>query len=64
MAIATGGKLAERAVQAKIPLWKFEHKGQPRAAVGFSFGLLLAAFSRLGLIPRPGDRNWRTPWQP
>ena len=50
MAVATGGKLAERAVQAKIPIWKFEHQGQPRAAVGFSFGLLLAAFSRLGLI--------------
>jgi glucose/mannose-6-phosphate isomerase len=53
MAIATGGKLAEWAEQAKIPLWKFEHKGQPRAAVGFSFGLLLAAFTRLGLIADP-----------
>ncbi|MFA5874094.1 MAG: bifunctional phosphoglucose/phosphomannose isomerase [Anaerolineales bacterium] len=51
MAIATGGKLAGRAAQAKIPLWKFEHAGQPRAAVGFSFGLLLAVFARLGLIP-------------
>jgi glucose/mannose-6-phosphate isomerase len=50
MAIATGGKLAELAEQANIPLWKFEHTGQPRAAVGFSFGLLLAAFTRLGLI--------------
>jgi glucose/mannose-6-phosphate isomerase len=53
MAIATGGKLAELASQANIPLWKFEHKGQPRAAVGFSFGLLLAAFARLGLIDTP-----------
>jgi len=53
MAIATGGKLAELAAQAKIPLWKFEHTGQPRAAVGFSFSLLLAIFSRLGLIPDP-----------
>ncbi|MCX6034504.1 MAG: bifunctional phosphoglucose/phosphomannose isomerase [Chloroflexi bacterium] len=53
MAIATGGKLAERAGQAKIPLWKFDHTGQPRAAVGFSFGLLLAIFARLGLIPDP-----------
>ncbi|MGZ6347177.1 MAG: bifunctional phosphoglucose/phosphomannose isomerase [Anaerolineales bacterium] len=55
MAVATGGKLAEQAGQANIPLWKFEHKGQPRAAVGFSFGLLLAAFTRLGLIPDPTD---------
>jgi glucose/mannose-6-phosphate isomerase len=53
MAIVTGGKLAEGAAQAKIPLWKFEHRGQPRAAVGFSFGLLLAVFARLGLIPDP-----------
>ena len=53
MAVATGGKLAKRAAQAKIPLWKFEHGGQPRAAVGFSFGLLLAVFARLGLIPDP-----------
>jgi glucose/mannose-6-phosphate isomerase len=50
LAVATGGKLAEIASQASIPVWKFEHKGQPRAAVGFSFGLLLAAFARLGLI--------------
>ena len=53
MAIATGGKLAGLASRAKLPLWKFEHTGQPRAAVGFSFGLLLAAFARLGLIPDP-----------
>jgi len=53
MAVATGGKLAELAMQAKIPLWKFEHKGQPRAAVGFSFGLLLAVFARLGTIHDP-----------
>jgi glucose/mannose-6-phosphate isomerase len=53
MAVVTGGQLAGRAAQAKISLWKFEHRGQPRAAVGFSFGLLLAAFARLGLIPDP-----------
>jgi glucose/mannose-6-phosphate isomerase len=55
MAIATGGKLAERATQANVPLWKFTHPGQPRAAVGFSFGLLLAAFARLGFISDPAD---------
>jgi len=53
MAVATGGKLAERAAQAKVPLWKFDHRGQPRAAVGFSFGLLLAIFARLGLVDAP-----------
>jgi len=55
MAVATGGRLAEMASNADVPLWLFEHHGQPRAAVGFSFGLLLAAFARLGLIPDPAE---------
>jgi glucose/mannose-6-phosphate isomerase len=33
----------------------FEHAGQPRAAVGFSFGLLLALFQRLGFISDQKD---------
>ncbi len=53
LAVTTGGQLAERAGAAKIPVWKFVHEGQPRAAVGFSFGLLLALFARLGLVPDP-----------
>jgi glucose/mannose-6-phosphate isomerase len=53
MAVTTGGQLGKKAVEAKLPLWQFEHKGQPRAAVGYSFGLLLAALTRLGLIPDP-----------
>ncbi len=53
LAIAAGGKLAQQAASANIPLWTFNHQGQPRAAVGYSFGLLLALFSRLGLIPDP-----------
>ncbi len=55
LAICTGGKLAEKAQTADVPLWQFNHKGQPRAAVGYSFGLLLAAFTRLGLIPDPSQ---------
>lgn len=53
LAIATGGELAKQAKSAGIPLWQFAHRGQPRAAVGYSFGLLLALFNRLGLIPDP-----------
>ena len=53
LAVATGGKLVQAATQAGIPAWIFEHKGQPRAAVGFSFGLLLAALARLELLPDP-----------
>lgn len=51
LVLSTGGKLAESASSAGIPVWKFDHTGQPRAAVGFSFGLLLALFSRQGWIP-------------
>ncbi len=51
LVISTGGKLAERAAAAGSPVWRFPHTGQPRAAVGFSFGLLLAVFTRLGLLP-------------
>jgi len=54
LALATGGELARSRQASGSPLWRFEHEGQPRAAVGFSAGLLLAALSRLGLIPDPG----------
>jgi glucose/mannose-6-phosphate isomerase len=50
LAICTGGKLAERAKQAGSALWIFEDDFQPRAAVGFSFGLLLAALTRLSMF--------------
>ena len=53
VAIATGGELAKRAKEKNIPAWVFNHNGQPRAAVGFSFGLLFALFARLKLIPDP-----------
>ena len=49
--VSTGGELAKRAKENDIPVWTFDHAGQPRAAVGFSFGLLLAMFQRLGFIP-------------
>ena len=49
--VSTGGELARRARENNIPVWTFDHAGQPRAAVGFSFGLLLAMFQRLGFLP-------------
>jgi len=51
VAIATGGALAERAREADCPLWLLDHQGQPRAAVGASFGYLLGLLCRLGFIP-------------
>jgi glucose/mannose-6-phosphate isomerase len=59
MAVSTGGKLSEQARAAGIPVWQFEHTGQPRAAVGFSFGLLLGALCRLGLAPDASDEITR-----
>lgn len=54
IAITTGGELGKRAKAESIPVWTFDHSGQPRSAVGFSFGLLLAMFQRMGFIP---DQN-------
>ncbi len=51
LAISTGGKLQSIMQTTELPVWTFTHHGQPRAAVGFSYGLLLALFVRLGLIP-------------
>lgn len=53
VAITTGGKLAEKAKSAKVPLWQFKHEGQPRAAVGYSFGLLLSLGFQMGIISDP-----------
>lgn len=58
LAITTGGKLAEMARESDAGLWTFKHAGQPRAAVGFSFALLLALISRMGILPdQEGDFN-------
>lgn len=53
IALTTGGKLGQMCQENNCTLWQFTHEGQPRAAVGFSAGLLLAAFARLELIPDP-----------
>ncbi len=53
LAISTGGKLERMAAQNQVNAWRFEHNHAPRTAVGFSFGLLLAVFHRLGLIADP-----------
>jgi len=51
IAVCTGGELAKRAKENDVPVWTFDHTGRPNAAVGYSFGLLLAMFQRLGFIP-------------
>ena len=53
LSITTGGALAQESQQAGTLLWTYQHAGQPRTAVGYSFGLLLALFTRLHLLPDP-----------
>ena len=53
--LCAGGELAKQAKEHNIPLWTFDHAGQSCAALGFSFGLLLAMFQRLGFIPDQKD---------
>lgn len=60
LAITTGGKLAELATQSGIPVWYFPNRGQPRTAVGYSFGLLLALFTGLRWIANPKDELYST----
>ncbi|MCD4685301.1 MAG: bifunctional phosphoglucose/phosphomannose isomerase [Anaerolineae bacterium] len=49
LAISTGGTLAKHAAANDYPLWQFTYKSQPRAALGWSFGLLIGLAHRLGL---------------
>lgn len=55
LAITTGGELAQLAEEQHAVLWRFDHPGPPRAAVGYSFCLLLAAVCRLGWLPDPSE---------
>ncbi len=51
--LTTGGMLAELGQKHGYPRWLFEYAGQPRQAVGFSFGFLIAALFRMDLILDP-----------
>jgi glucose/mannose-6-phosphate isomerase len=55
LVISTGGELIKRALERKIPVWKFHTKGMDTTAIAFPFGLLLALFTRLGFIPDPAN---------
>ena len=55
LSISTGGKLAELAEKNGTDHWIFNHKGQPRAAVGYSFCLLLNVFYRLKFLADPWE---------
>jgi len=50
IAVTTGGELAALAEENGLPLVRFDYTSQPRAALGYSFTLLLGLFLRLGLV--------------
>ena len=50
LAVTTGGALAERARGWGIPLYLFDYKAQPRAALGYSLFSLLGIVQRLGFV--------------
>jgi len=50
LAMTTGGKLAERAEKLDLPVLRFAYRSAPRAALGYSFILLLGLLSHLGLL--------------
>jgi len=51
LALTTGGQLADHAQSHGYPLWQFDYQSQPRAALGWSFGLLIGLAHRLNLAP-------------
>jgi glucose/mannose-6-phosphate isomerase len=53
VAITRGGQLANLAEQAGQTVWRFEHNGQSRAALGYAFALTLGVLAKLGVIPDP-----------
>jgi glucose/mannose-6-phosphate isomerase len=56
LVLTTGGELAQRAQQNGLPLWTFSHEGPAGAAIGWSFGLLLALAERLGWLPSQAEQ--------
>ncbi|HZP94724.1 MAG TPA: bifunctional phosphoglucose/phosphomannose isomerase [Candidatus Limnocylindria bacterium] len=50
LVLTTGGKVAELAKRANYPLVTFSYRAQPRAALGYSLGLVLGCLCRLGLV--------------
>ncbi|MBA7646837.1 hypothetical protein ES703_54603 [subsurface metagenome] len=50
LAITTGGKLKTMAEARNVPVFSFEFKAQPRAALAFSFLPILGFLYRLGFI--------------
>jgi glucose/mannose-6-phosphate isomerase len=50
LVLTTGGKIGELARAAKYPVITFSYPAQPRAALGYSLGLVLGSLTRLGFV--------------
>ncbi len=50
LAITTGGKLKSMAEERNVPVFGFDYKAQPRAALAFSFLPILGFLQRLGFL--------------
>ena len=48
LVLTTGGKIAELARASNYPVVTFSYKAQPRAALGYSLGLVLGVLTKLG----------------
>ncbi|UCE65904.1 MAG: bifunctional phosphoglucose/phosphomannose isomerase [Candidatus Zixiibacteriota bacterium] len=55
IAVSTGGQLATRAAYNKIPFIAIPEGFPPRAALGYSFSVLLSVFGRLGICGDAGS---------
>ncbi len=54
LAITTGGRMKTMAEARKVPVFSFDYKAQPRAALAFSFLPILGFLCKLGFI---GDKS-------
>jgi len=50
LAITTGGKLDQIAKENNIPVFKYDYKSEPRAALGYSFISTLGVMQKLGFV--------------
>lgn len=50
LVLTTGGRLLSLAERHKVPALRFQYPAQPRAAIGYSFMLLLAVAQQVGLF--------------
>src|SRR5436309_5212531 len=50
LVLTTGGKLADLARASNYPVVTFSYKAQPRAALGYSLGLVLGVLTKLNFV--------------